>query len=64
MKKIQLVNNGIGGFDPILERDAGNEVRILTGNESLLFWKHMLATAEIAIEEIEKNKKSGNYKGK
>jgi len=63
-KIVDLVENSAGGYDLIVERDAGNEIRILTGNFSLAFWKNMKMVAEDAIEEIEYNKEHGFYKGK
>ena len=58
-KKIELIPNGThpGGFDLIVERDAGNSVRILTGNQSLKFFKDLKKVCDEAIEEIEYNKK-------
>lgn len=47
--------NMAGGIDLLVERDAGNEVRILTGkpSNSLAFWKHLKELAEVAIFELE-----------
>jgi len=33
-KSPSLLINGVGGIDLMVERDAGNEVRILTGNKA------------------------------
>jgi hypothetical protein len=63
-KKIILVKNDVEGLDLITERDGGNDVRILTGNQSLQFWKNLKATATLAIQQLESKKASGIYKGR
>ena len=54
-KKIELIRNSAGGVDLLTERDAGNEIRILTGKpeRSREFWKRMIETAEIALSHLE-----------
>ena len=54
-KNIQVVRNGAGGVDLITERDAGNKIRILTGNaeRSYEFWNAMLMKCNEALREIE-----------
>ena len=65
-KKIELVDNDVGGYDLIVERDAGNPVRILTGRTkfSLEFWEELKLACEEAVEEIEYNIKYGLVDGK
>lgn len=62
-KKIELIENSIGGLDLIVEKDAGNPVRILTGNQSLEFWQALQILSEDAIDQIGWNKQHGIYKG-
>lgn len=54
-KTCYAMSNGVGGFDLMTERDAGNEIRILTGSEkfSLKFWENLKNVAEAAIDTIE-----------
>lgn len=56
-KKIELVDNSAGGVDLITERDAGNEIRILTGRKtnSLAFWQQLRQAAAEAIERMQAN---------
>lgn len=51
MKKIEIVPNAVGGLDLLTERDAGNDVRIMTGNKeaSMEFWTRMKSQAEAAL---------------
>lgn len=63
-KKIELIPNSCGGLDLGTERDAGNPVRILTGNESLKFWKALNKASEQAIVMIKENQKAKKYNGK
>lgn len=53
-KKIELVENNAGGIDLLTERDAGNEIRILTGKpeRSIEFWKAIMKVAAQALEEL------------
>jgi hypothetical protein len=67
-KKMDLISKDNGGIDLLIERDAGNEVRILTGKYaiSLEFWYDLQSLVEKAItiledEENERRKKSENY---
>lgn len=50
-----FVKNSADGFDLIVEKDAGNEVRILTGDltNSKKFWKNLKLVAEVVLAEIE-----------
>ena len=54
-KKVDLIKNHAGGVDLIVERDAGNEVRILTGKKanSKAFWEDILEKAEFALQNLE-----------
>jgi len=40
-----------GGWDLIVEKDAGDEVRILTGNQSRQFWEDIRGLANDVIAE-------------
>ena len=53
MKKPELATNNAGGLDLIVERDAGNPVRILTGKNSLKFFKELKDLCEGAINTLE-----------
>ena len=63
-KQIELIPNGIGGIDLLTERDGGNLVRILTGNQSIAFWKNMSKVSNEALKMLEENQKAKIYKGK
>jgi hypothetical protein len=56
-KQPTSVENSAGGLDLLVERDAGNEVRILTGNKerSLEFWIALSELCEGAIFELKDN---------
>ena len=58
-KNPTTVENSAGGLDLLVERDAGNEVRILTGKgeASLAFWKQLSELCEGAIFALEDFKK-------
>ena len=62
-QRLEMIENGIGGYDLVTERDAENSVRILTGNRSLKFWTRLRELCNDAIEEIEYNKRNKIYKG-
>ena len=49
------VHNWANGYDLMVERDSGNEVRILTGREDLSkeFWEHLRDLANNVLEEME-----------
>lgn len=49
------IENYAGGLDLLVERDSGNEVRILTGKRenSLEFWKQLSDLCEGAINKLE-----------
>lgn len=53
------IENSAGGIDLVVERDSGNEVRILTGNttNSLKFWEQLSELCEGAIFNL-KDKQS------
>ena len=55
-KSPSLLINSIGGVDLMVERDAGNEVRILTGNKvnSRSFWRKIQRLADRAMDEMSK----------
>ena len=59
MKKIELVSNTTGGFDLLVERDGGNLVRILTGRDSLEFFKRLKKVCNTAIDDINKKTSPG-----
>lgn len=56
MKQMELKKNSAGGIDLIIERDAGNRVRILTGKReySLKVWRGLHILCEKAIGELTK----------
>jgi hypothetical protein len=41
MKQPRAVKNTASGYDLVVEKDAGNPVRIKTGNKSVRFWEGM-----------------------
>jgi len=49
MKKPELKMNSAGGLDLLVERDAGNPVRILTGKRSKEFFLQLKDVCEDAI---------------
>lgn len=53
-KQPVTIENNAGGIDLMVERDAGNEVRILTGKKenSLQFWQNLKELCEGAIHEL------------
>jgi len=59
MKKMEITPNQAGGFDLLVERDAGNLVRILTGKNSLQFFKELKKVCDTAIDEININNGPG-----
>ena len=54
-KKIELQTNSAGGIDLLTERDAGNEILILTGKPkySKEFWQNLRYACDLAIEQLE-----------
>jgi hypothetical protein len=48
------IRNEAGGIDLLVERDAGNEIRILTGKKerSLEFWEKLRSLAEEIIDQL------------
>lgn len=54
MKPLKAIKNSVGGYDLLTERDAGNEILCLTGNEkrSLDYWMRMQDLAERVVIEI------------
>lgn len=55
------IENAAGGLDLLVERDAGNEIRILTGKtkNSLKFWEELKDLCEGAIHELKDKEKYG-----
>jgi hypothetical protein len=53
-KPIQLKRNSAKGIDLLTERDAGNEILILTGKpeRSLAFWKKLRILCDTALSEL------------
>jgi hypothetical protein len=53
-KHPEAFENAVGGIDLLIERDAGNEVRILTGNKknSLEFWHRLSELCTDAIDTL------------
>lgn len=51
-KNIKVVGNFSGGFDMIVEKDAGNPIFITTGkvSSSLKFWKDMKAASTKVVD--------------
>lgn len=51
------VHNWANGYDLMVERDSGNEVRVLTGREDLSkeFWERLRDLANNVLEEMEYN---------
>jgi len=64
IKGIGLRPNSINGLDLEVERDAGNPVLILTGNQSIKFWEQLKDTCDDALNELYKSKAIGEYAGK
>ncbi len=54
MKQLDLVRNTAGGIDLVVEKDAGNLVKILTGKQSVSveFWNELYDLAERALAEL------------
>ena len=54
-KKISSIENSAGGIDLLIERDAGNEVRILTGKPSVSrkVWEELMDVCRGAIHALE-----------
>lgn len=59
MKKPEIIPNSAGGFDLLVERDAGNPVRVLTGKRSLEFFKELRKVCNTAIDTINENNGPG-----
>ena len=55
-KKIHAVTNTAGGVDLLIERDAGNFVRINMGNKrnALVSWRKLHTIVAKAIEKLGK----------
>ena len=58
-KGIELVKNGAGGVDLMVERDKGNLFRVLTGSpkHSKRFWKDLAFVCKRALLEFEEGGK-------
>ena len=54
--------NGYYGYDLMVERDSGNEIRVLTGNEELSrdFWQNLRDLSNSVLEEMKAPESSGN----
>ena len=54
-KTMEAVKNDAGGLDLVIERDAGDEVRIPMGGprDSLAAWEELLHLASSAVETLE-----------
>jgi hypothetical protein len=63
-KSPSLIENSVDGIDLLVERDSGNEVRILTGSlkYSLDFWYKMQELSEQAISELSIKRERINMK--
>jgi hypothetical protein len=57
MRKPELKPNFAGGFDLLVEKDAGNPFLILTGKRSLEFFKELRKVCDEAIEKLKSNGK-------
>jgi hypothetical protein len=59
MKNMSIVGNhvvqknGVQGLDLVVEKDTGNDIRILTGNKSIEFWKKLKLLCNDALDELE-----------
>lgn len=55
MKNPYAVLNFANGYDLMVERDSGNQVRILTGREDLSrqFWENILSLATNVLENMD-----------
>ncbi len=53
-KKPTTIENSVGGIDLLVERDAGNEIRVLTGKKenSLEFWLNLSELCKTVINEF------------
>lgn len=62
MSKPTSLENNVGGLDLLIEKDAGNEIRILTGDtkHSLKFWTNLKELCEGAIHELKDKEKYGS----
>lgn len=56
MKKLELIRNQAGGIDIMIERDAGNSIRHLTGypENSVEFFEALRDIADQALTELQK----------
>ncbi|HEV3223913.1 MAG TPA: hypothetical protein VGZ90_13585 [Puia sp.] len=63
-KKVEAIRNSANGIDLVTERDAGNEIRILTGNpkNSLAYWRRLRQLCDSVINEFEERKNHPNVK--
>lgn len=54
-KPLKAIQNNVGGYDLLTERDSGNEIRILTGRPeySLDYWQRLADLAERVIQQFE-----------
>ena len=54
MKKSQAIENSVGGFDLLTERDSGNEVLILTGKPQFSkdYWHDLFCRSNEALDRM------------
>lgn len=54
MKKLDLIRNQAGGIDLMVEKDADNLIRILTGypENSVAFFEELIVLADRALVEL------------
>lgn len=54
-KPLKAIRNNAGGYDLLTERDAGNEIRILTGTESrsIEYWTRLQSLTEDVLWELQ-----------
>jgi len=59
-KEITIIRNAVGGIDLLTEKDAGNEVLIVTGarEHSQEFWATMARMARQALYEMHKDEET------
>ena len=61
-KEPTLIANSSGGLDLLVERDAGNEIRVLTGKRELSrkFWKNLHRLSHEALRQLESEPETEN----
>jgi hypothetical protein len=55
VKKMEAIRNATNGYDLMIERDAGNLIRILTGPEKISkpVWQRLRNLADQVLDEFE-----------